>query len=107
MVEQVLAGEGADLIAVAGQVCRGQRDDLAVSAPGRECDGSGEELRPGGVQDGGRGQHERVGGRDGLGCDGRRCRGVAVDESSDQGLGVLRWHGSSVVVAAGARLTPR
>ena len=94
MVDEVVAGEGVDEVALAAQVRGGDGHELAVAGRRRHAAGPGHEAVAVGGEERGRDQdHRVVAGARRLDDRGDR-RGVADHELMDQVLGVRWRHGA-------------
>ena len=107
MVDEVVASEGVDEVALAAQVRGGDDHELTVPGGGRHGGGSGEQR----VAAGGREQRRRdqdrgvvAGAR--LLDDRRDRRGVTDGEPMEQMLGKRRRHGATFDLGADSALTP-
>ena len=105
MVEQVLTRQGADQVVVAGEVGCRERGDLSVARAHRRGGRPSEKGRGVRVDQGGRRQHERLGGGGRARQDHASRRGVTADELSDQGVAVVWGHARSITGGAGGALT--
>jgi hypothetical protein len=108
VIDEVIASEGVDEVALPAHVCGCDGYELAVASRGRDGACAGEKLVLfGGGKERGSDQDHRLGTDARPGHDGCDRRSVADHELMEQVLGERWRHGGSVQRGADTALTPR
>lgn len=105
MVDEMLAGESVHQVTVAGQIRRGDRDDLTLAGCLSQVGSSGKELGCTRTDQRGRRHNDRVLAGLSPAHDLYSGRSLTADEPSDQPFGVVCCHERSVEPDADAALT--
>ena len=107
VVDEVVAGEGVDELALAAPVRGGDRDELAVAGRGRDLGRPRQQAVGVGGEQGRGDEDERVVARARRRDDRGDRRVVADHETAEQVAGLGRRHGATIPGGADAPLTPR
>ncbi len=105
MVDEVVAGERVHQVTVAGQMRRGDRDDLTLAGRLSQLGSTGKQLGCPRTDQRGRYHHHRVLAGLSPAHDLHRRRGLTADEPPDQPVGVVCCHEGSIEPDADAALT--